>query len=259
MYYNDLVNYLLNGYISDVRLISGSGGGIYSGATITVPTAPLTAVTDTKLLLNATNAGIVDNAMMNDLETVGNAQISTSVKKYGTGSLKFNGSSDYLTLPVNPLFDPGPGNFTIDGWIYPLAYPSAGQGAGIIDRGQSAGYALFSVNLRSNGNIEAYMSRNNGLAVPNIITAGSVSLNTWTHFAFVKTSNTYVLYINGTSVGTVTNADSPANNSGLATRVGIASTYFNGYMDDIRITKGFARYTANFTPPIATLPDTGPY
>jgi hypothetical protein len=70
---------------------------VYSS--FTPPTAPLTAVTNTQLLCNFTNAGILDNAMMNDLETVGNAQISTSVKKYGTGSMYFDGTGDWLSVP----------------------------------------------------------------------------------------------------------------------------------------------------------------
>ncbi len=66
----------LNAYVSDLRLVKGTA--LYTSS-FTPPTAPLTAVTNTSLLLNCTNGAIFDNAMMNDLETVGNAQISTSV------------------------------------------------------------------------------------------------------------------------------------------------------------------------------------
>jgi hypothetical protein len=55
-----------------------------------------TAITNTSLLLLAPNAGIFDNTGKNNLETVGNAQIDTSVKKYGTGSMEFDGTGDYL-------------------------------------------------------------------------------------------------------------------------------------------------------------------
>ena len=62
------------GYISDVRILKGIA------STATIPTAPLTAITNTSLLLNYTNGAIFDNAAVADYETVGNAQISTSVK-----------------------------------------------------------------------------------------------------------------------------------------------------------------------------------
>jgi hypothetical protein len=81
------------GYMSGFRVIKGSGV-----TSVTVPTAPPTAITNTQLLLNFTNAGIIDGTMDNVLETVGNAQISTSVVKYGSGSLAFDGSSDSLKM-----------------------------------------------------------------------------------------------------------------------------------------------------------------
>jgi len=108
-------NYI-NGYISNARIVKGTA--VYT-STFTPPTAPLSAITNTSFLTNMVNAGIPDLAMQNDLETVGNAQVSTSVKKYGTGSLSFNGTSDYLTGQLNTVNNFGSGNFTVEGWIYP--------------------------------------------------------------------------------------------------------------------------------------------
>jgi len=83
-------NYFL-GYITDLRLVKGTA--VYTAA-FTPPTAPLTAIANTSLLLNYTNAGIYDNAAVGNYETVGNAQVSTSVVKYGTGSVYFDGVGD---------------------------------------------------------------------------------------------------------------------------------------------------------------------
>jgi hypothetical protein len=91
-------NYYFNGYISNARIIKGTAVYDPTQTTLTVPTAPFTNITNTSLLTNFTNAGIFDNAMKNDLETVGNAQISTSVVKYGTGSMAFDGTGDYLHI-----------------------------------------------------------------------------------------------------------------------------------------------------------------
>jgi hypothetical protein len=80
-------SHLLNGYISSLRIINGTGPYDATQTTLTIPTAPLTAVTNTQLLTNFTNAGIFDNTGKNNLETVADAQIDTTTKKWGTGSL----------------------------------------------------------------------------------------------------------------------------------------------------------------------------
>jgi hypothetical protein len=93
-----------SGYISCYQRIIGSGGFNATNSTITVPTAPPTAVANTSLLLNFTNAGIFDNTGKNNLETVADAQIDTSVKKYGTGSMEFDGTGDYLLIAFQLQF-----------------------------------------------------------------------------------------------------------------------------------------------------------
>ena len=108
---------LPTGYISNFRLVNGTC--LYpSGTTFTPPTAPLTAVTNTALLLGMSNGAIYDNTMLNNLETVGNSQISTSTFKYGTGSMKFDGTGDYLLTPAKSIFNLGSANFT------PKFYPA---------------------------------------------------------------------------------------------------------------------------------------
>jgi len=144
-----------NGYLYDVRITKG--GALYTAA-FTPPTLPLTTTVSSgtvSLLTNMTNAGIVDNAMMNDLETVGNAQISTSVKKYGTGSMYFDGSGDYLQGPHNTNAEFGKGDFTVEFWAYIVA--QSGTYTGVV--GQWLGGAASSANSW-NMSINAYNATN---------------------------------------------------------------------------------------------------
>ena len=85
--------------MSDVRVTTGNNYNPYSNAsTLTVPTAPLTKGSYTRLLLNGTNAAMIDQTGNTNIETIGNAQLNTSIKKFGTASAKFDETGDYLLV-----------------------------------------------------------------------------------------------------------------------------------------------------------------
>jgi len=238
-----------NGYITDMRVLVGTA--LYTSA-FTPPTAPITAITNTSLLLNYINGAIFDNAMMNDLETVGNAQISTSVYKYGTGSMSFNGTNSYLTLPYGPTQNFGTGNFTIEGWVYLNSL--------------SASYYVVAGTWTTGTTDEWLIQISNGNTIRFLTTAGTsfysatITTSTWYHIAAVRNGSTITLYVNGTSVGSYTNSNSIGSVS-KTLYIGVQQSpiwYWNGYIDEFRITNGYARYTANFTPPTAAFFNTGP-
>lgn len=248
-----LETYAFPGYISDFRFVVGTA--LYTSGFVP-PAAPLTAVTNTALLCNMTNAGIYDNAMMSDLETAGNAQISTSVVKYGTGSLAFDGTGDYLKTPysVNWMLS---GNFTIECWLYWTAHGSYGGVVGCANSNTSTG-------ITAGWYLDFNSSTNNlqfeGQGGVSVVTTNAIPSSQWVHIAVVRSGSTITHYLNGVANGSGTSStsfDSVNNPLYVGVDRGGSST-ITGYIDDLRITKGYARYTANFTPPTAAFPNTGP-
>ena len=239
---------LITGYLSDVKLIDGS-------AVNTVPTAPQTATTGTSLLLNFTNGRIYDNAMMNNLITVGNAQVSTTQSKFGGSSMYFDGSS-YLNQPSSQNFALG-GDFTVEAWVY-LTANMSGTNAGYLTdfrSGSTSNFALGFIGASGVTKMYAYI----GSTPAETTGTTTVTLNTWNHVAFVRSGSTVTMYLNGTSNGTLSASYAQgATNAVICARYTGATEYITGYIDDLRITKGYARYTSNFTAPTAVLPDIGP-
>jgi hypothetical protein len=243
------------------RYINGSVPTTYQTASTTLntqiftpPTSPFTTTSqgatsaDVKVVVNFTNAAIIDNAMMNNLETVGNAQISTSVKKYGTGSMYFDGTGDSVKLTSNLSVIFGTGDFTIEGWIYLNTVAPIYQG--FLDTRVNGGSTGCPVVIMSGANICYYTN------VGFQITGSALSISTWYHIAVTRSATSTKLFVNGTQSGS-TYTDS--NNYTSSTNPVVGALFdgysLNGYIDDLRITKGVARYTGNFTPPTSQVQD----
>lgn len=233
----------LNGYISSLRLLKGTAQ--YT-SNFTPSTTPLTAITNTQLLLNFTNGSIVDATGKNNLETIGNAQVSTSVKKYGTGSMAFDGTGDWLTVRDTADMRLGTGNFTIEFWLYLAA---TGSARGCVGKGTASTGWLFSTNT-SNQVVFTFGSST-------ITSTGALSGSTWYHISVVREgtgTNQTKIYIDGANDGTGTvSTDFTQTNLMYIGADRTGGSAMNGNIDDLRITKA-ARYTANFTPPYRQLP-----
>ena len=242
--------YILTGYLSNVRYVKGTA--VYT-SNFVPPVAPVTAISRTSLLLNGTNGGIIDNAMMNDYETVGNAQVSTAVVKYGTGSMYFDGTGDYLNT-YNPSYSlsVGSGDFTYECWLYVNALPGLVTSVYHLKNDTGLATTVFILELASNGAI----SISTGTALISSGTAGKIITGSWIHFAFVRTSGVFKTFFNG--IQDISVANTTAYNGTYlfigAWRYGSYDYSLNGYIDDLRITKGYARYVANFTPPTQAFP-----
>jgi hypothetical protein len=231
-----------NGYLSDIRVLKGTAQ--YSGTTYTIPTAPLTAVSGTQLLCNFTNAGIYDATSKNDLETVGNAQISTAQSKFGGSSMLFDGTGDWLRAPSGPITSLE-GDFTAEGWVYLSSTAAAWPVFTVGDSNGSTGIELY--RATSNGKWRVYS--NNTSQIDSTTSTGTES---WVHLAVTRYSGVVKLFVNGINEGSTwstTGTFSGAVYVGAEFYGGSVTVAANGYIQDLRITKGIARYTSNFTPP----------
>ena len=227
------------GYISGVRIVKGTA--VYTAA-FTPPTAPLTAVTNTSLLTNFTNAGIYDATSKNDLETVGNAQISTTQSKFGGSSMYFDGTNDGLIGPSTQLASFGTGDFTVESWVYLTTISGADRYLFTTGNGIDTSLRLY---IGSTGEVVVYTSFGIRLSSTNPLV-----VNTWTHVAVRRYNGTLAVYLNGVQNGTASYSTAIDCNGKIS--VGSdnnGGSSMIGYLDDFRVTKGIARYTSNFTPP----------
>ena len=184
---------------------------------------------------------------------VGNAQISTAQSKFGGSSIAFDGTGDYLTIPSNSAFNFELGDFCVETWVYVTAYTPGGTDVicstylnSVIGwtLGIFAGTGKF---YGAAGGDGAQINDPNTLIT-----------NQWVHLAFTRSGSTLRFFVNGLLSGTprsYSTSMSSTSSLHIGTNVGGGPLSLNGYIDDLRITKGVARYTANFTPPSAPFPD----
>jgi hypothetical protein len=242
------VQNLFQGYISNLRIVKGTA--VYTG-TFTPSTSALTAITNTQLLLLTDNYSVVNSTpTVLPITIFGNTTISTT--QYPTGmtrSIYFDGNGDYLTTPANSAYAFGTGDFTVEFWVYSNSWSTAPTVIDTRDSGVSNnGYADY---FSTGGNFNLY------LGSATVFTSSSaISTSTWTHIAVSRAGTSLRVFINGVQNGsTLTNSINFSDTSLLVsvnrgTVPGtINSEFFNGYLSNVRIVKGTAVYTANFTVP----------
>ncbi len=174
----------------------------------------------------------------------------TSVSpKIGTGMAKFDGTGDFLSVPESADFTFGSGNFTIEAWVNLANH--LGQDMGIVQlrREESAwNWALY---YHDSGVFKWEMIPDGSSSATTLTSTTSLANATWYHLAIVRNSDTVTMYLNGSSEASTTWANTMRQDSGdelLCVGQKAGNIWHNGWMDEVRISKGIARYTGNFTP-----------
>ncbi len=238
------------GYISSTRIVKGTA--VYTSA-FTPSTTALTAISGTSLLINFTNAGIFDSATKHDLALLVNAKVSTSQAKFGTTSASFGGDNSLVQQINKTTIDSGE-DFTMECWFYQTAKSSSYVPL-ICDSTATFYFPLIIDygNVNGSFNAGAVGLYTTASGVITTVTGGLFSLGTWNHIAVSRSSGTTRVFVNGTvRITTLTALDTfTVDQIGGASLNGFT---LNGFLDDVRITKGVARYTADFTPPTEAFP-----
>jgi hypothetical protein len=191
---------------------------------------------------------------------VGNAQISTAQSKFGGSSIAFDGNGDALS--VAGLSDLS--QFTMPGvvatyecWLYLNSLPGVRY---FLFGSYGTGEFGWTIDVNSSGQI--FVTRNNSGVTVSL--SSPLTASSWQHLAIVGDGANITIFRNGNLVGSVAADNNLGGNGAINSvtqdfRIGARQTTnllpLNGYIDDFRITKGVARYTANFTPPAAPFPD----
>jgi len=264
----------LSGSISNFRLITGAG--MYTGATIPVPSAPLGNVTGTQLLLPTPYTGgaffdySTNNFTVTKVSTPASGSgepftVNTPQRLTSTGILQVAadfdevsltagsiayGTGQYLTVPSNAAFIFGTGDFTIEAWVY-LAGGTTGT---IFDNrtGTTSTQPVFYFPVSAT-TMQYY------IAGAGAITSGSYTfLNRWVHVALCRASGSTRMFFDGVQTGsTYADTTNYVASGTVYTGAGaspVGTNQLNGYISNLRVLKGTGLYTANFTPPQSVLP-----
>ncbi|MGE0338119.1 MAG: LamG domain-containing protein [Gammaproteobacteria bacterium] len=185
----------------------------------------------------------------------GNAQIDTAQSQFGGASGLFDGTGDYITTPDSADWDFGTGDFTVEFFVRFNALPTSD--AHTIVGNYVSGTTGWYVQFRNDAPGARLTFGSSGDSPQNDFT-WSPSLATWYHVAVSRAVGTARAFVDGGQIGAdVTNAENISGSTGVL-MVGALNLgpiqYLNGWLDELRITKGVARYTSSFTPPSGPFP-----
>lgn len=221
--------------------------------------------TNVSLLLHGEGSNgsttITDNShVTKTLTTHGNAQVSTAQHKYGGSSISFDGStSTYVDAAQSNDFAFGTGDFTMEAWIWlnswGSGYPYPGYSAWMFDtrNPSNPGSEGVGFGMSETGHLNAFWGSNLRFSCPTVL-----PLSTWLHVALVRRNSTGYIYLNGVLEDSMSFTQNLTTNylfiGSPGDQTGNSYIKFDGYMDEVRVTKGHARYTGTFTPPVSAFP-----
>jgi len=245
-----------HGYIDELRIVKGFA--VYT-ANFTPPSAPLSAMTAPETPVTY----FYDNSKYHhEVTTSGGARIDLTTVKFGNGSGKFEGDGSFIKFPAE-TFNFGESDFTIEWWHY-IGASSVGSQVGVFGNGRSANVPEgLNCYVYTDGKLRVDAKIDGSWQMPFLGSATDLPLNSWQHFAIVRNGSDYMLFVDGVQNDSYTSTDSinwpNSTDASIGSVAGDVAEFSSSgttlYIDDLRITKGVARYTADFTPPTREFAD----
>lgn len=180
------------------------------------------------------------------------ASLTDAFQRFGPTSLNLTGGDKYLSIADSDDFWMSNLDFTFECWVYTAT--AATFGALISQRADFNNNESFSLHLGSEGTKPTFEYSIGSGVVTLAALAGAAPVGQWNHVAASRVGSTIRLYVNGAIAASSTVGTSSLVNSSAQVVIGrlnaaSAGGYLNGYIDDIRITRGRSRYAGAFTPP----------
>jgi hypothetical protein len=253
---------LTNGtsYRFRVAAVNAVGTGAYSTQSAAVtPTAGDPLFSSVALLLPGDSNVSDASAYNRSVTAVGGAAASTTQKKWGAGSLYFDGSGDYLTIPSATSLDFGGNDFVVEAWFrtsQTTADATLIVREWVADPWQNA----WTVQFTSSSAIRIYSTAHSS-ATPLLVGSTPCRDGNWHHFAWVRSGSSHKIFLDGVLDASATSSASSSSavkdiTIGNDLTFGGGGRAYEGYIDDLRITVGSNRsYTGASIPvPVAAFP-----
>lgn len=238
--------------LNPFRFGAGGGGG---------PTDPNFANVGLLLHMDGADASTTftdSSASAKTGTALGNAQIDTAVSKFGGASGLFDGTGDAVSFADSADWNFGSGNFTIELFARPSAL---GVNQYLVSQiGPFTNSLLgFAIAINDTNKIVGFIGDGTSSLKGFVAGTTSISTGSFRHIAYVRNGDVFTIWLDGNSEGSTTSAFTQFNSSSPL-HIGRAGdspneSFYSGWIDEVRITKGVARYTAAFTPPTAAFPN----
>ena len=193
------------------------------------------------------SGSFIDNSSNNfAITSSGNVSVNSYFYKFGGASGLFDGTGDYLTTTSNSSFGFGTGDYTIEAWVYPTT----------IRNGENLIYVTDVTEGTSFGFNQTQVFIGARATALDLTATYTVVTNVWTHLTATRQSGTVRIFANGNLIlsGTV-NRSCPQGPGAIGDYPTATGEGVTGYIDEVRVTKGVARYTGSFVTQSAAFPD----
>lgn len=235
-------NYIYKGWLTNLRLVKGTA--LYT-SNFTPSTSPLTAVTNTKLLLNMTDSKVYDASQSAKYVTLyGNTAAASAQQHFSENTIEFPGSSDYITVQDQPEFKAGE-PFVIEGWHYLDARTNSSPAIFSNYNSHTTGSLALFAGHGSSTTTQYQLSQNGSFPAFN---AGTVAYGQWVHFAVQRNlDNNIQVYIDGTQVGSDLASSMALGGVGDNFYIGtsgdtIANASIDGKLHDFKISENITKF-----------------